>query len=95
MALEITLEDSTDLEAIVDDIFEIAADIHDWDWADLAKKAGLAKATVYNLGNRKTRLPQFRTVNRLIRAVSQGRATVPQLVRKRGKLQVVGLKKAG
>lgn len=58
-----------ELNAIVDRIFEIAADDYVISWGDLATAAGLSYGCVYNLGERNTRLPQHRTVWRLAKAV--------------------------
>jgi DNA-binding XRE family transcriptional regulator len=54
-----------ELDVLLDQIFE------EWDksWEDLADKADLAMSTIYNIGNRVTRIPQFKTVWKLARAI--------------------------
>jgi lambda repressor-like predicted transcriptional regulator len=57
------------LHAAVDTIYEIAHRKHGWNWAQLARQAGLSYNTVSNLGSRNTQFPEFRTVYRLAKAV--------------------------
>lgn len=57
-----------DLERIVDEIFNEAFR-RDWTWADLARFAGLNHHTVWRLGERMTKVPQFLTFWKLCRAV--------------------------
>jgi len=59
------------LEAVVDHLFEVAADEFDWDWTDFAKEAGVSVSTVNNLGIRKTRFPEYRTIYLLAKAVNR------------------------
>ena len=56
------------LVKVTDEIFE-AAVMEGLTWIGLAKRAGLAESTVYNLGNRVTRFPQLRTFFLLAKAV--------------------------
>lgn len=58
-----------DLHKILDDVFQEAATEMNWTWCQLASNAGLAYQTVANLGDRKTKFPQFRTVQLMVRAV--------------------------
>jgi hypothetical protein len=55
--------------ALVDEIYERACDVLDWDWDDLAKAAQLSYMTVERLGNRITEWPRFYTVFKLAMAV--------------------------
>lgn len=57
------------LHAVVDEIFEISFESHELSWHQLAAEAGLAYQTVYNLGMRETRWPQFKTIYKLAKAV--------------------------
>ena len=59
-----------DLHLIVDEVFNEAANTNGWTWGQLADNAGLAYQTVANLGDRKTKWPQFRTIWRLCKAVN-------------------------
>ena len=56
------------LSKVVDQIY-VEADKYFDTWGALAIYAGLARGTVYRLGNFKTKLPQFRTIWKLARAV--------------------------
>lgn len=56
------------LRDVVGSVFD-ATDRLGFSWAQLATEAGVCPATVYNLGNRKTRFPQFRTLYVLAYAV--------------------------
>jgi DNA-binding phage protein len=58
-----------ELHGIVDRVFAEADSRFEWTWSQLATEAGLAYQTVANLGDRKTRWPQFRTVWRICKAV--------------------------
>ena len=60
-------EYETRLDDLVDELFNEASRY--WTWPELAHEAGLAYSTVYNLGERVTRLPQLRTVYRLADAL--------------------------
>ena len=55
------------LEKLTDELFERAS--QEYTWPEFAKKAGLHYSTVYNLGTRKTRFPQLRTIYKLAKAV--------------------------
>jgi len=57
-----------ELNRLVDAIYQDATD-RGWSWIDLAGEAGVAVTTVYHLGERQTRFPEFRTVFRLAAAV--------------------------
>jgi len=57
------------LESLVDDIYEIASDVWDFSWADLAEQSGCAYTTVWRLGMRVTRWPRLQTLYKLARAV--------------------------
>ena len=67
-----------ELHTVVDKVFSEADESHGWTWSQLADEAGLAYQTVANLGERKTRWPQFRTVWRLCKAVGWDLVTKPQ-----------------
>lgn len=58
-----------ELHKIVDEVFAEADSRYQLTWDQLADEAGLAYQTVANLGDRKTKWPQFRTVWRLCKAV--------------------------
>ena len=58
-----------ELHAIVDQVFSEAEARYGWTWSHLAAESGLAYQTVANLGDRKTKWPQFRTVWRLCKAI--------------------------
>ncbi len=64
-----------DLHKLVDLIYDEAAAL-EWTWGRLADEAGICYATADNLGVRRTKRPQFRTVYKLAAAV--GYALVPQ-----------------
>jgi len=49
------------LNEIVDELFEMAYR-RKWNWGRFADAAGVNYQTVKNLGTKKTRLPQFRTI---------------------------------
>jgi len=51
-----------ELHRIIDEVYLEAYDQHQWSWHQLAAMAGLSYQTVANLGERRTRWPQFRTV---------------------------------
>jgi len=57
------------LESFVDDIYEIAHDVWDFSWVDLAEEAGCSYTTVWRLGMRVTRWPRLQTIFKLARAV--------------------------
>lgn len=84
-----TLKDKLDrrylssLDALVDAMFDRAYTYH-WSWSDIAKRSGLAYETVRKLGERRTRLPQFRTVELLARCLG-GHVTFETRERKRVK----------
>lgn len=56
------------LNHVVDKVFS-KAETQQITWNNLAKKAKLCPQTVQNLGTRKTKLPQLRTVYQLCGAV--------------------------
>lgn len=60
-----------DLNELIDDLYADAFERYDWTWSELATKAGLAYATVVNLGNKTTRLPRLQTVWKLAAAVGR------------------------
>lgn len=49
------------LNHLIDELFEVAYK-SELTWSQLAQKSGLSYATVRNLGERKTKYPQYRTV---------------------------------
>lgn len=57
-----------ELDELLDEIYELSG-TKVWDDTDLARVAGLSKSTVYRIGNRITRLPRFRTIQKLGAAV--------------------------
>jgi len=59
---------TTTLNKIVDQIYNMAGE-RSWSWLVLADKASLAISTVYRLGEKITKLPRFKTVFLLSRAV--------------------------
>lgn len=48
------------LDDLVDEIYERAAE--KWTWSEFARAAGICYGTVARMGERKTRLPQLRTI---------------------------------
>jgi DNA-binding phage protein len=69
MLITIERDYAVELNSLVDQIYQRAADVHDWSWAALAYQAGLSYSTVLKLGNYETRLPHLRTVYKLAKAV--------------------------
>ncbi len=57
-----------DLDRIVDEIFNTAYK-RDWTWSDLAKFSGLCYQTVWLIGERRTRFPQWMTLFKMAKAV--------------------------
>lgn len=57
------------LHKLIDEVFEEASKTHGLTWHQLAIKADLAYLTVWKLGFRETRWPQFKTVYKLAKAV--------------------------
>jgi hypothetical protein len=57
------------LHAVIDQIYQEAAEVHHWTWSDLAVMSGLNYATIVKLGERETRWPRFQTIYRLAKAV--------------------------
>lgn len=57
------------LHGIIDKIYEAAKNDFQMNWNQLAGRAGLTYHTVYALGERLTRYPQFLTVYKLAKAV--------------------------
>jgi transcriptional regulator with XRE-family HTH domain len=70
------------LNEILDHVFDEAELTNNFTVKQLAEKAGLGMATVYNLRNRYTEYPQFRTVFLLARAVGL-KMEILQLLRRR------------
>ena len=56
-----------DLDRIVDEIYD-AAYRRDWSWSDLAKFSGLCYQTVWLIGERRTRFPQWMTIFKMAKA---------------------------
>jgi DNA-binding phage protein len=56
------------LNRIIDVLFEKAYNMK-MSWPELAKQSGLSRETVVSLGTRKTKYPQFRTVQLIAHAV--------------------------
>ncbi len=79
-----------ELHQIIDAVFSEAYEHYQWNWEQLAANSGLAYATVANLGERRTRWPQLRTVWRLCKAVNWDLITQEQ---PKGKRQTVQLAK--
>lgn len=71
------------LDAIIDDLFNAATYDCDWTWNHFAVEAGLAYSTVANLGDRKTRLPQLRTIFRMATAVGMDVRVIKRRLRVR------------
>ena len=61
-------DDARALNELVDILFERAYRAR-MTWSSLARTSGLSYATIRNLGERRTKRPQFRTVQRIARAV--------------------------
>lgn len=61
------------LNHMVDKLFDEAAK-RQWTWEKIAEESGLSRNTVYNLGARVTKYPQYRTVELLAHALG-GRLT--------------------
>lgn len=57
-----------DLHKLVDLIFMEACEL-EWTWCRLAEEAGIGYMTVDNLGMRRTKRPQYRTIYRMAHAV--------------------------
>jgi DNA-binding phage protein len=57
-----------DLHKLVDLIFMEACEL-EWTWSRLAEEAGIGYMTVDNLGMRRTKRPQYRTIYRMASAV--------------------------
>ena len=75
-----------DLHKLVDLIFMEACEM-EWTWSRLAEEAGIGYMTVDNLGMRRTKRPQFRTIYRMAMAVGLIIVTQEKPKRKR-KLKV-------
>ena len=58
------------LNAILDQIYDIAKKKMKWTWTKLAQEAVLSPSTVDRLGNRETKYPLLRTVLKLAKAVN-------------------------
>ena len=71
-----------DLHKLVDEIFTEACEM-EWTWSRLAEEAGLGYQTVDNLGMRRTKRPQFRTIYRMAEAVGFKIVTEAKPKRKR------------
>jgi len=67
------------LNKTVDKLFQAAYE-DNLTWSEFADKARVSKQTVYNLGTRKTRFPQLRTVFRLAKAVN---INLPEVLKQR------------
>ena len=61
-------EHSKILNKIVDEVYNLSDD-YGWEWPELAERSDLCYATVWRLGNRTTKYPQFKTVAKLCKAV--------------------------
>ena len=57
------------LNKLVDELFTIADQQRHWTWETLADKSGLSRQTIYKLGARVTKYPQYRTVELLAHAL--------------------------
>jgi hypothetical protein len=68
------------LHKLVDEIFETATEEHDWSWTELARHAGVSYLSVKNLGERTTKYPLFRTVQRLAHSVGMEISLQQQMV---------------
>lgn len=77
-----------ELHKIIDMVYKEAYDECGWEWKDLADAAGLSRQTVYKLGYRWTKWPQFRTVWRLCKAVGWDLIPKPQPKKERVDLQL-------
>lgn len=71
------------LDAIIDDLFSAATYNCDWTWNQFAVKSGLAYSTICRLGERKTRLPQLRTICRMATAVGMDVRVIKRRLRVR------------
>ena len=67
-----------ELHLIIDQAFTEAQNQFGWTWSQLSVEAGLAYQTVANLGDRKTKYPQFRTIWRICKAIGWNLETQPQ-----------------
>lgn len=56
------------LNRLVDRLFELAK-AKQWTWEQMAEQSGLSRGTIYALGSRETRWPQYRTVELLAKAL--------------------------
>lgn len=80
-----------DLHKFIDRIYTAAASEYEWTWGQLAGKAGLAYATVANLGDRQTKYPRYSTVYRLAKAIGWNLALEETIRTKaKGKRRVAG-----
>lgn len=75
-----------DLHKIVDQIFMEACDL-EWTWSHLAEQAGICYTTVDNLGMRRTKRPQYRTVYMLAVAVGF-QISIEEKPRKKARVKV-------
>lgn len=67
---------------ILDDIFDIASDIHGWNVNELATRSGLAWNTVENLNSNVTKFPQFRTIILLAKAVGMNVSVISEEIKR-------------
>jgi hypothetical protein len=81
-----------ELHKIIDEVFLEAFETYQWNWFQLAANSGLAYQTVANLGDRKTKWPQLRTIWRLCKSVGWDLITKEQ---PKGKRTTVQLAKTG
>ena len=65
------------LNRLVDELFDIAAKQKKWTWDKMADESGLSRETIYKLGARLTKYPQYRTVELLAVALGGSLAHKP------------------
>ena len=69
-------------DRILDDIFDIAADIHGWNVYEFSSRTGLAWTTIEKLRTNETRFPQFRTIILLAKAVGMNVSVITKELKK-------------
>lgn len=69
-------------ERILDDIFDIANDIHGWSICQFSSHSGLAWSTIERIRNKDTKYPQFRTIILLARSVGMNVSVVTKQLKK-------------
>jgi hypothetical protein len=85
----LTMKQFRSIQSAVDSIYD-TADTMGFSWPVLAKKAGLAYSTVWNLGRYETRFPRTQTIFMLAKAVGMEFVLKSAEQPKKRKLRLVG-----